>query len=131
MIPRKHLVTALASLTLGLATVIGVGAQNFDVNHSMTLTFNKPVSLPGVTLGAGSYIFEFPDRVAAHSVVRVLSQDRRRVYLTAFTQAVRRPANLPRNQYVTFAEASPASPQPIAAWWPWDMSTGRQFIYAK
>ena len=97
----------------------------------MTLTFDRPVALPGVVLRSGSYIFEFPDPVAAHNVVRVLSRDRRRVYLTAFTQPITRPENLPPNQHVSFGEASATVPQPITVWWPWDLSTGRRFVYAR
>jgi hypothetical protein len=58
----------------------------------------------------------------------VLSRDRKIVYFTAFTNAVDRPADLPREQRISFKEAAPDRPQPIALWWPED-SAGRQFIY--
>jgi hypothetical protein len=128
MLSRKLLVTASAAVALGLVTAASTGAS-VTANHAMYLTFNRPISLPGVALGTGTYIFELPDPIGAHSLVRVLSRDRKIVYFTAFTYAVDRPADLPREQRISFKEAAPDRPQPIAMWWPED-SAGRQFIYS-
>jgi hypothetical protein len=125
---RKPLVTALAVVILGLATAVSIGAGVND-NDTMYVSFNRPVSLPGVSLGSGTYIFERLD-LHAHSVVRVLSRDRKIVFFTAFTDAVNRPAGLKRDHVISFAEASSNVPQPIAIWWPED-SPGRQFVYPK
>ena len=128
MLSRKSLVTALAAVALGLVTVASTGAS-VTANHTMYLTFNRPVSLPGVSLGTGTYIFELPEPMGAHSLVRVLSRDRKIVYFTAFTYAVDRPADLPRDQRISFKETAPDMPPPIATWWP-EVSAGRQFIYS-
>jgi hypothetical protein len=127
MFSLKSLVTASVAVALGLATAASTGAS-VTANHAMYLTFNRPVSLPGVALGTGTYIFELPEPMTAHSLVRVLSRDRKIVYFTAFTYAVDRPADLPREARISFKEAAPDRPQPIASWWPED-SAGRQFIY--
>ena len=126
MFSRKRLLTALGVVILGLATTVSFGA---GVNHNDTMyvTFNRPVALPGVSLGSGTYIFEML-HVQAHSVVRVLSRDGKIVHFTAFTRQVSPPAGPKRGQVISFAEASPSVPQPIAIWWPED-SSGRQFIY--
>jgi hypothetical protein len=128
MLSRKPLVTALAVVILGLATAVSIGAGVSD-NDTMYVTFNRPVALPGVSLGSGTYIFKRLD-LHAHSVVRVLSRDRKINHYTGFTYAVNRPAGLKRDHVISFAEASPDVPQPIAIWWPED-SPGRQFIYPK
>jgi hypothetical protein len=128
MFSRKRLLTALGVVILGLATTVSIGAGVND-NDTMYVSFNQPVALPGVSLGSGTYVFERLD-IHAHSVVRVLSRDRKIVHFTAFTYEVNRPAGLKRNQVISFAEASPNVPQPIAIWWPED-SPGRQFIYPK
>ena len=130
MLACKKLVAALGVVTLGLAMGVTTRADN-DANKTMYLTFNRPVSLPGVMLGSGTYIFEVPDPIGAAQVVRVTSRDRSIVYLTAFTRAVTRPAGMPHDQPISFGEARPDAPQPIAVWWPQNESTGRQFIYAK
>jgi hypothetical protein len=74
-------------------------------------------------------VFELPDPIGAAGVVRVSSQDRRRVYLTAFTRIVERPAGLPSAQPISLGEAPAQAPQPIRTWWPSGEATGREFIY--
>ena len=71
------------------ATAVSLGASP-KAKHTMYVTFNRPVSLPGVTLGSGTYIFEAPDSDSDHDLVRVLSRDRKIVILTTFTRAVDR-----------------------------------------
>jgi len=71
---------------------------------------------------------EMVDPTGAYGAVRVTSRDRKIVYLTAFTNEVSRPSNLPRNQQVSFGESAPDRPVPISIWWS-DDSVGRQFIY--
>jgi hypothetical protein len=128
MLPRKPLMTALAVVIVVLATAVSIGAD-VSTNDTMYVTFNRPVSLPGVSLGSGTYIFERLD-MSAHSVVRVLSRDRKVSHYLGFTAPVPRPAGLKHDQVISFAEASPDAPQPISIWWP-ENSTGRQFIYPK
>jgi hypothetical protein len=128
MFSRKLLVTALGVVILGLATTVSTGAGVND-NDTMYVSFNRPVALPGVSLGSGTYIFERLD-MHAHSVVRVVSRDRKIVLFTAFTNQVNRSAGQKRDQVISFAETSPNAPQRIAIWWPED-SPGREFIYPK
>src|SRR5262245_28314556 len=93
-------VSALVLLVLGETTGAGM-------NPKLTtyLTFNTPFALPGVSLPAGTYIFErveedIPD------VIRVASRDRRHVYLTAFTRPVERPLGIGERQ-VQLSEVKP------------------------
>ena len=127
MFSRKTLVTALALVVVGLATTVSIGASP-KAKHTMYVTFNRPVSLPGVTLGSGTYIFEAPGAEYDHDLVRVLSRDRSRVFLTAFTRAVERPDGMKRDQLISFGEPSRDGALPITVWWPQD-SVGHQFIY--
>jgi hypothetical protein len=126
MFSRKRLLLAVGGVILGLATTVSIGAGVND-KDMMYVSFNRPVALPGVSLGSGTYIFERLD-MNTHGLVRVLSRDRKKVHYTAFTYAVDRPADLKRDQVISFAEGSPKVPQQIAIWWPED-SPGRQFIY--
>ena len=130
---RRKLLAAVAGVALlGLSAPATRAHENENANDLDRLTyvkFNRPVALPGVALGAGTYIFELPDPIGAWSVVRVSSQDRRTVYLTAFTRVVDRPKGLSPNQVISFAEAAPNVPQPIRVWWLPNDSTGREFIY--
>lgn len=125
---RKRLVTVCAVVAFGLAASTVPRAAS-SLTKTTYLTFNRPVMLPGVALGTGTYTFEIPDPQMAWDVVRVSSRDGRIVYYSGFTRVVRRPAGLPRGQAVSFAEAPENAVQPIMVWWPSSDSTGRQFIY--
>ena len=61
--------------------------------------------------------------------MRVSSRDRKKVYLTAFTITVDRPAGLPANRVITVGEARDGDPLPIKAWFPSPSGTGHEFIY--
>jgi hypothetical protein len=129
---RRRLLATVAGVALAGITAPGTIRAHEPANDLDRLTyvrFNRPVALPGVALGAGTYIFELPDPIGAFDVVRVSSQDRRVVYLTAFTRIVERPAGMNASQPVSFGEALARAPQPITTWWLPNESTGRQFIY--
>lgn len=96
--------------------------------HREYLTFNQAVALPGIVLAAGTYIFEVPSEGASHTVVRVSSQDGRRIYLTAFTREVRKPKGADA-AHVTFGESAAGTPRPVKAWFPASDEMGKQFIY--
>jgi len=130
MFARTKLVAALGAVALGILMGASTHA-NSDASKTTYLTFNRPVALPGVALGSGTYIFEVPDPTNAWDVVRVLSRDRKIVYYAGFTRRINRPAGMNHDQLILFAEAQPDVPTPIAAWWPNGESTGREFIYDK
>jgi hypothetical protein len=127
MFSRKTLVKGLALVVLGTMTTVSIGASS-QAKHTMYVTFNRPVALPGVTLGSGTYIFEAPNADSDHDLVRVLSRDRSTVFLTTFTRAVDRPARMKQDQVISFGEPSRDGTLPIEVWWPQD-SMGHQFIY--
>jgi hypothetical protein len=128
---RKWLSAAFGVVLVGLSAPAPTRAHEGvnDLNRMTYVTFTRPVNLPGVALGSGTYIFELADPIAAWDLVRVSSGDRRVVYFTAFTKIVDRPRGMSPNQPISFAEAAPAAAPSIKAWWPAGESTGRQFIY--
>src|SRR5262249_3648886 len=120
---------AIGGVLLGLA---GSSTHALPLDtRTMYISFSRPVALPGVELNAGTYVFELATPMSDSSLVRVTSRDHRTVYLTAFTIAIDRPANLKPGQVITFGEAARGTPPPIAAWFPDDMRDGREFIYRK
>jgi hypothetical protein len=118
---RKSLAALCGAVILVLATSVGSHAT-----ASRTyLTFSTPVSLPGVTLGSGSYLFE---RVGnSQDMVRVTNRDNHIVYLTAFTIEINRPPGAVND--IVFGESPSGTPRPIRAWFPEHSRTGREFIY--
>ena len=128
MFNRKSVLTACGVAILGLV-MTAPGNAWVDATGMNHLTFSGPVALPGVTLRAGTYIFELADPTVSYTLVRVLSRDRSRVYLTAFTMTTERPAGMPADRLVSFGEAPAGFAPPITAWFPVGESTGHQFIY--
>ena len=90
------------------------------------LTFGSPVALPGVTLPAGTYVFE-RDINNNSSIVRVKSTNYQKLLFVGFTMPVTRPRGL--KNPVSFGEAAAGEPMPIIAWYPVGSNRGHQFLY--
>lgn len=126
---RKAVVATCLAVFASMALSATMTAHH--VNSPNYITFSKPVRLPGVVLGSGTYIFESPDMMSAFDVVTVRSADRRRLYFMGMTHRVERPKGLPEAQAVSLAEARADAPAPVQVWWPLGESVGRQFLYDK
>jgi hypothetical protein len=126
---RKSLWTVIGVFLLALAFLPSVTAQG-NVSRTTYLTFSRPVRLPGVSLGSGTYVFELADPLDGSDAVRVMSRDRRIAYFQGFTTPVERPRSLNRDAAsVSFGESAPGSAPAITAWWPTGESRGYAFIY--
>jgi hypothetical protein len=121
--------------TLGLACGLMVATSALHAwapESGLTyLTFNRPVSLPGVTLGSGTYAFEIMNPSTTADVVVVRDRARRTVYFSGMTNRMSTSLTESRDGAVTFGEARPNEPVQILAWYPSNGSHGRQFIYRR
>lgn len=93
------------------------------------LIFQHAVDLPGVSLDAGTYIFELVDMGNAWPIVRVSSADRRTFYYAGFTQPVQRHGGTSRELPISFSETSTTGNVRITVWWPRDEPSGYEFIW--
>ncbi len=112
---------ALLGLFVSVSAMAGISSQR------TYLTFSGPVRLPGVTLAAGTYVFETPE--PGLNLVRVLDRNRSQVYFMAFTERTPKPSGMPADHQIAFQESSAKVAPAIDAWYPWDTSTGHRFIY--
>lgn len=129
MFNRKSV--AAFGLALGLM-VAAASAHAWDPLHRTTsLTFSRAVSLPGVSLAAGTYVFEVADPESGSNVVRVRATDYRHVYFAGITHRVQRPAGLNANRSIVFGEPAAGMAPPIVAWYPQGDAMGREFIYPR
>jgi hypothetical protein len=105
-----------------------VSAQPLD--KRTLFTFSRPVTLPGVTLPAGQYLFRLADPATSSKVVQVLSADGRRPYGLFFTIAAERlePASSPE---VHFMETASGTPAAIRTWWYPGERGGYEFIFPR
>ena len=124
---RRAVIVAACFIAVGWLAVQPMRASD-GVLFKTQITFSAPVALPGVGLGAGTYIFERPLEGVAN-LVRVRSVDGRRIFLTALTDRVARPAGLRHDAMFSFGEAPAGQPQPVETWWPVDADHGYSFRY--
>jgi hypothetical protein len=117
-----------AAVALGLA-LSAASVQALTSNRLTYLTFSGAVALPGVTLPAGSYAFELADSAGTNNIVLVRNRERSKVYFLGFTNRIARPAAMREISAVSFGEAAPGQPRPIAVWYPPESSDGLQFRY--
>ena len=116
---------ALIASVLWIATAPAI-AQTLD--KRVNFTFSGPVTLPGVTLPPGTYLFRVP--TPNRNVVQVLSADGTKTYGTFFAIAAYRTA-IPEKPEVRFMETPSSMPHAIRTWWYPADSTGFEFIYPK
>jgi hypothetical protein len=95
---------------------------------SNNLTISNPVGLPGVTLTAGTYVFESGIGGMDRNIVRVLSRNRQRLFYQGFTVPTTRRFDAEKN-VLTFGETTNGAPAPILAWYPVGSNSGHAFMY--
>jgi len=114
---------ALCFLTTGI-----LKAQEPDTHKRTNLTFSTAVRLPGITLPAGTYVFEHLTSATGH-VVEVRSEDGTKSYGTFVTMPSTL-AEVPDKPYVAFKESPSTQPTPIRAWFFPGDKTGDEFVYS-
>jgi LPXTG-motif cell wall-anchored protein len=126
MLTKFIIPTALAALVLGApAPTI---AQTAD--YQTYFTFSGPVTLPGVTLPAGKYLFRLADPSTSRKVINVLTADGKKS-VAMLTSIPNRLNRAPKDPEVRFMETSGNTPPPIKTWWYPGNSTGYEFIYPR
>jgi hypothetical protein len=121
----------VAFLTLAVLTLsIGGRAEAQPADNRTYFTFSAPVTLPGMTLPAGKYIFRLADPDSSRKVINVLSGDGKRSLAMLHTipnQAVKPP----KDAEIRFMETSARVPPPVKTWWYAGKSIGYEFIYPR
>jgi hypothetical protein len=105
-------------------------AQAPDTKEMTKITFSAPVALPGVTLPAGTYMFQLADSQVNRNIVQVFDQDRTKIIATilAIPAERTRPAD---DTVITFKE-TPANTAPAIQYWYYPGNTrGQEFAYPK
>ena len=122
---RLTVLSTFAMLTLAAAT-----AQAQPSDYRTFFTFSGSVTLPGVTLPAGTYLFRLADPDSSRKVINVLSADGKRSLAMLHTipnQLLR----APQNPEIRFMETGANMPPPIKTWWYPGKSIGYEFIYPR
>ena len=116
---------------LGVAAVLIAAVANAQPADKRTFfTFSRPITLPGVTLPAGKYIFRLADDESSRKVIQVVSSDGTKPYAMLLTipEERRDPA---QDAEVAFLETASRTPSAVKAWWYPGERTGYEFIYPR
>lgn len=125
--PRRFFVACTAALFACMTPIAGA-AQTPD--KQTLFSFSGPVTMPGVTLPAGTYLFRLANPTAGRDVVQVMSADGRTLYGMFLSQPgqQRAPAATPGIRFLETADGMPAA---IQAWWYPGQRTGHEPIYPR
>jgi len=121
-------VVAAAAFSAIVASGIA-GAQTY--NKKTYLTFSGPVSMPGITLPAGTYTFQIANPDSGSRVIEVMDKDMKRVHGLFFAIPSAQLADPPTDPVVRFSERPEGAPQAIKAWYYPGERTGFEFVYPR
>ena len=125
MLQSKLVLVSCVAIVTGL---LAARAASGSIPHTNYLTFTAPFALPGVSLPAGTYVFDVV-ATGSNNLVRVTNRDGSRIYLTAFTVPVQRPTGLPLTRQIVFNEVGSGMTPPVKTWYPVGQAIGHQFVY--
>lgn len=116
------------ALVGGLVSVMAASPLAQPLDKRVIFSFSAPITLPGVTLPTGTYLFRVPS--PNRNVIHVLSADGTKIYGTFFAISAHRNVR-PEKPEVRFMETASSMPHAIRTWWYPGDSTGFEFIYPK
>ncbi|SRR5215208_1900392 len=121
----------VAFFTLAVLTLSIAGrAEAQPADYRTYFTFSAPVTLPGVTLPAGKYIFRLADPDSSRKVINVLSADGKKSLAMLHT-IPNQATKAPKDAEIRFMETSAKVPPPVKTWWYAGKAIGYEFIYPR
>ena len=126
---------ALACMTAAMVTIsVNAGAQG-PANQDTFFTFSQPVELPKTTLPAGTYFFQLMDSPSNRHIVKVMSQDRTKLYATVMAipyYSTERPSDDPQVRFLEVPAANgAAASNAIKIWFYPGNTVGHEFIWPR
>jgi hypothetical protein len=118
----------LVACLVCLSALLAPTANADEVDQKTTITFSKPVELPGISLPAGTYVFKMLDYVSDQDLVEVLSQDEQHV-LGIFRTIPDYRLNNTTDTSIIFEERASNAPSAIKEWFFPDKHYGHEFVY--
>jgi hypothetical protein len=123
--PLLGATAAALALTAGIAM-----AQGIVPDRSTIVTISAPVSVPGVVLPAGEYLFRLADSNTNRNVVQIYDKDRTKIFATLIAIPAER--NEPSGDAVVTFRETPASQAPALRYWYFaGEKAGNEFAYPK
>jgi hypothetical protein len=126
----KYGIIGSCFLSVVLVGAFATAARAGECDKQTYLTFSAPVSLPGVGLPAGTYLFRHLDCSSNSNLLRITSADGSRLYATLLVLPERRPT-ASDEPTVVLGETRDGSPKVIKAWFYPGARVGDKLVYPK
>jgi LPXTG-motif cell wall-anchored protein len=125
---RLPLIALLALVSL--CGAIAPGAHADQMNKKTTITFSEPVQVPGMTLPAGTYVFQVMNSAMSKHVVQIWSADGQKLITTclAINDSKTQPVG---KTVITYDERPDGQPMAIKEWFYPGDNGGQEFVYPK
>ncbi len=123
---RSIAATACVALLLTSAAATAQTTQDRLTN----VTFSGPVSIPGKTLPAGTYVFKLADSPADRHIVQVFDKDQTQLYATLLAVPADR-TEADGDPVITFKETASDRPPAVRYWYYAGERAGNEFVYPK
>ena len=123
---RSIAATACAALLLTSAAATAQTTQDRLTN----VTFSGPVSIPGKTLPAGTYVFKLADSPADRHIVQVFDKDQTQLFATLLAIPADR-TEADGDPVITFKETASDRPPAVRYWYYAGERAGNEFVYPK
>jgi hypothetical protein len=127
---RRISSTLTAVFAATLLTASTAAAQGVLADRETHVTFSGPVSLPGTTLPAGTYVFRLADSPANRNIVQIFEKDRSKLITTVLAVAAER-NQAEGDPVVSFKETPSDRPPAVRYWYYAGEKAGNEFIYPK
>ena len=127
----SRLITITATAALSVAFLAGVSspanAQTIGGEDKATVTFDRPVEVPGKVLSPGTYVFKSLDN---NELVQVFSADQKHLFATLSAIPADRPVqDVSSDCFVQLNKTRADAPQEVEGFFLPGRQTGLQFIY--
>jgi hypothetical protein len=120
--------TAACAATLLMAGA--ATAQGVLSDRKTNVTFSGPVSIPGATLPAGTYVFRIADSPANRNIVQIFDKDESKLFATLLAIPAER-AEPEGDPVVVFKETPANLPPAVRYWYYAGEKAGNEFIYPR
>lgn len=120
----------IASSAAVLVTTGVAAGQGVLPDRATIVTISAPVSIPGVVLPAGEYLFRLADTQSSRNVVQIFDKDRTKIFATLIAVSALR--DEPSGEAVITFRESPANQPPALRYWYYaGEKAGQEFAYPK
>jgi hypothetical protein len=127
----RRIQTTVAALCAALALTAGAAsAQTIPADRTTYVTFSGPVSIPGMTLPAGTYTFRLLNSDTNRNIVQIFDREGMKLYTTLLAIPATRPE--PSGDPVITFKVTPSDRPPAVRYWYYAGDTaGNELVYPR